>query len=51
MEDNKRKALAAALDRLEKKHGKGSIMRMGDFIQQEPGGGELQVISTGSLST
>jgi len=47
--DNKRKALAAALDQLEKKHGKGSVMLMGDYMEQESAA-ELQVISTGSLA-
>jgi recombination protein RecA len=30
MDDNKSKALAAALSQIEKQFGKGSIMRMGD---------------------
>ena len=30
MDDNKAKALAAALSQIEKQFGKGSIMRMGD---------------------
>jgi recombination protein RecA len=45
MEDNKRKALSAALSQIEKQFGKGSVMRMGD-------GGvtrDIGVISTGSL--
>ena len=45
MDDNKSKALAAALSQIEKQFGKGSIMKMGD-------GGlfdDIQVVSTGSL--
>ncbi len=45
MDDNKRKALSAALSQIEKQFGKGSVMRMGD-------GGvarDIGVISTGSL--
>jgi recombination protein RecA len=45
MEDNKSKALTAALSQIEKQFGKGSIMRMGDGSVIE----DLQVISTGSL--
>ena len=30
MDDNKAKALAAALSQIEKQFGKGSVMRMGD---------------------
>lgn len=48
-EDPKRKALADALAHLEKRHGKGSVMLMSDYISQERGG-ELRVISTGSLA-
>ncbi len=46
MDDNKRKALSAALTQIEKQFGKGSVMRMGD-------GGvvrDVPVISTGSLA-
>ena len=46
MDDNKRKALGAALTQIEKQFGKGSVMRMGD-------GGvvrDVEVISTGSLA-
>ena len=45
MDDNKAKALAAALAQIEKQFGKGSIMKMGD------GGiaNDIQVVSTGSL--
>ncbi len=45
MDENKTKALTAALSQIEKQFGKGSIMRMGDGSVAE----DLQVISTGSL--
>lgn len=45
MDDNKSKALAAALSQIEKQFGKGSIMRMGDADIGE----DLQIVSTGSL--
>ena len=46
MEDNKQKALDAALGQIEKQFGKGSVMRLGDSgIDVSMG-----VISTGSLS-
>ncbi len=45
MDDNKSKALSAALSQIEKQFGKGSIMRMGDGSVAE----DMQVISTGSL--
>ena len=38
-----------ALEALEKKHGKGAIMRMGEQIEPEPGADAASVISTGSL--
>ena len=44
MEENKTKALAAALAQIEKQFGKGSIMRMDAAAEQE-----VQVVSTGSL--
>ncbi|MBA3902140.1 MAG: recombinase RecA [Rhodocyclaceae bacterium] len=44
MEDNKSKALSAALAQIEKQFGKGSIMRLGDR-----GVEDVQVVSTGSL--
>jgi recombination protein RecA len=44
MEENKSKALAAALAQIEKQFGKGSIMRMNAAAEQE-----VQVVSTGSL--
>jgi len=44
MDDNKSKALAAALSQIEKAFGKGSIMQLGSNAHQE-----VEVISTGSL--
>jgi len=44
MDDNKSKALAAALSQIEKQFGKGSIMRMDSEAIQD-----IQTISTGSL--
>src|SRR3989338_4490569 len=46
MEDNKRKALGAALSQIEKQFGKGAVMRMGDVSAVR----DVAVISTGSLS-
>jgi recombination protein RecA len=45
MDDNKNKALAAALAQIEKQFGKGSIMKMGESQVQN----DLSVVSTGSL--
>ena len=45
MDENRKKALSAALGQIEKQFGKGSIMRMGDTQADR----SLQVISTGSL--
>jgi recombination protein RecA len=45
MDDNKAKALAAALAQIEKQFGKGSIMRMGDDSIER----DIQTVSTGSL--
>ena len=45
MNDNKAKALAAALAQIEKQFGKGSIMKMGEGSVEK----DLQVVSTGSL--
>ena len=45
MEDNKGKALSAALSQLEKQFGKGSIMRLGESDIAK----DIQVVSTGSL--
>ena len=46
MDENKRKALGAALSQIEKQFGKGSVMRMGDV----PAVRDLEVIPTGSLA-
>ena len=45
MDDNKAKALAAALAQIEKQFGKGSIMKMGEGSVEN----DIQVVSTGSL--
>jgi recombination protein RecA len=45
MDENKAKALAAALSQIEKQFGKGSIMRMGDADVDRA----IEVVSTGSL--
>ncbi|QDQ25331.1 recombinase RecA [Chitinimonas arctica] len=45
MDDNKSKALSAALAQIEKQFGKGSIMKMGEAQIEN----DLQVVSTGSL--
>src|SRR5688500_15702932 len=45
MDDNKAKALAAALSQIEKQFGKGSIMRLGESDISR----DIQVVSTGSL--
>lgn len=45
MEDNKQKALNAALLQIERQFGKGSVMRMGD----NHAGRDIEAISTGSL--
>lgn len=44
MDDNKQKALAAALGQIERQFGKGSVMRMGDQKREK-----IPSISTGSL--
>ena len=44
-EDNRKKALAAALGQIEKQFGKGSVMRLGDA----PATWDVEAISTGSL--
>jgi recombination protein RecA len=46
MDDNRKKALAAALGQIEKQFGKGSVMRLGDATID----GNMPVISTGSLT-
>jgi len=45
MEENRKKALAAALSQIEKQFGKGSVMRLGDD-ETTP---EIEAVSTGSL--
>jgi recombination protein RecA len=45
MDDNKTKALSAALSQIEKQFGKGSIMRLGESEISR----DIQVVSTGSL--
>lgn len=45
MDDNKKKALSAALSQIEKQFGKGSVMRMGDSVNAE-----IEAISTGSIA-
>lgn len=45
MDDNKKKALNAALSQIERQFGKGAIMRMGDHEREA-----IPAISTGSLS-
>jgi recombination protein RecA len=45
MDDNKKKALGAALMQIEKQFGKGSVMRMGDVAASR----DIDVVSTGSL--
>jgi len=46
MDENKKKALGAALMQIEKQFGKGSVMRMGDAAAAR----DIEVVSTGSLS-
>jgi len=45
MDDNRKKALAAALGQIEKQFGKGSVMRMGDNANAR----DIDVVSTGSI--
>lgn len=45
MDDNRKKALSAALGQIEKQFGKGAIMRMGDDTTRR----DIEVISTGCL--
>jgi recombination protein RecA len=45
MDENKRKALQAALSQIEKQFGKGSIMRLGEHEVSR----DIEVVSTGSL--
>ncbi|GAA4863685.1 recombinase RecA [Luteimonas vadosa] len=44
MDENKKRALSAALSQIEKQYGKGSVMRMGDRVAEV-----IPVIPTGSL--
>ncbi|MEW6132010.1 MAG: recombinase RecA [Pseudomonadota bacterium] len=44
-QEDKMKALSAALSQIEKQFGKGSVMRLGDHAETQ----DLQVVSTGSL--
>lgn len=46
MDDNRKKALSAALSQIEKQFGKGAVMRMGDSSAIR----NIEVISTGSLN-
>jgi len=46
VDDNRKKALAAALGQIEKQFGKGAVMRMGDNSAAR----NIEVISTGSLT-
>ncbi|MCK5478978.1 MAG: recombinase RecA, partial [Methylococcales bacterium] len=46
MDENKKKALGAALMQIEKQFGKGSVMRMGDVSSAKG----IDVVSTGSLA-
>lgn len=46
MDENKKKALGAALMQIEKQFGKGSVMRMGDVSSAKG----IEVVSTGSLA-
>src|SRR5512139_4217884 len=45
MNENRKKALGAALMQIEKQFGKGSVMRMGDVAAAR----DIEVVSTGSL--
>jgi len=45
MDDNRKKALAAALGQIEKQFGKGSVMRLGDNAMSR----DIDVVSTGSI--
>ena len=45
MDDNRKKALSAALGQIEKQFGKGSVMRLGDAAASY----DVEAISTGSL--
>ena len=45
MEENRKKALAAALGQIEKQFGKGTVMRLGET----PASWDVETVSTGSL--
>ena len=45
MEENRKKALAAALGQIEKQFGKGSVMRLGEGTENY----DIEAVSTGSL--
>ena len=45
MDDNRKKALAAALGQIEKQFGKGSVMRLGDGTAAK----NVEAVSTGSM--
>ena len=45
MEENRKKALVAALGQIEKQFGKGSVMRLGDAVASY----DIEAVSTGSL--
>ena len=45
MDENRKKALAAALGQIEKQFGKGSVMRLGDGT----GIRDIETVSTGSI--
>jgi recombination protein RecA len=45
MEENRKKALSAALGQIEKQFGKGSVMRLGDAVASY----DVETVSTGSL--
>jgi recombination protein RecA len=45
MDENRKKALSAALSQIEKQFGKGSVMRLGDAIAAR----DIEAVSTGSL--
>jgi len=46
VDDNRKRALSAALGQIEKQYGKGAIMRMGDDARNK----DVPVVSTGSLA-
>ena len=44
MDENRKKALAAALGQIEKQFGKGAVMRLGDGVSRD-----MDVVSSGSI--